>query len=146
MIGNTPFAFTLSGIIVDCPPYILRPLTCFAYCTGILRSELSINTIRANTTIRIATKIKMFHNWSISELNTPLNASRSAVPALDKIPTKMSNDTPLPMPWSVIFSPSQRVNIPPATKTNAIMVGTIHTGVPAPKASRLITQFSPPSP
>ena len=146
MIGSTPLLLTFIGIIVDWPPYILRPLTCFAYCTGILRSDESINTISANTTIKIATKIRMFQSWSMSELNTPWNAFNSAEPALDRIPTKMSSDTPLPIPWSVIFSPSQRVNIPPPIRIKQIMVGTIHTGVPSPNKSRLITQLSPPSP
>ncbi len=34
MTGMTPAWFTLSGRYVVVPPYILRPIIRFAYCTG----------------------------------------------------------------------------------------------------------------
>ena len=37
--GSTPERFTLIGRWLDCPPYILRPTTRLAYCTGIRRQN-----------------------------------------------------------------------------------------------------------
>ena len=38
----------------------------------------------------------------------------------DKIPTKINNDIPLPIPISVIFSPNQTVKIAPATNIHTL--------------------------
>ena len=43
--GMTPEPDILMGITEDCPPYILLPFTCFAYCTGIFLSERSTVTM-----------------------------------------------------------------------------------------------------
>ena len=51
MMGITPVLFSLMGSVEFCPPYIFRPTTFFAYCTGRRRSELVINTM--SITIRI---------------------------------------------------------------------------------------------
>ena len=40
----------------------------------------------------------------------------------DKIPTKINNDIPLPIPISVIFSPNQTVNIAPVVNINTMNV------------------------
>ncbi len=48
------------------------------------------------------------------------------VPADDKIPTKINNDNPFPIPCSVIFSPSQTVNIAPATNTDTTIIPVNH--------------------
>ena len=45
MIGITPDMLTLMGIWVDWPPYIFRPTTRFAYCTGMRRSASFMKTM-----------------------------------------------------------------------------------------------------
>ena len=45
MMGMTPPMFTFMGMWVDWPPYIFRPTTRLAYCTGMRRSELEMKTI-----------------------------------------------------------------------------------------------------
>ncbi len=47
MTGMTPAWFTLSGIYVEVPPYILRPTIRFAYCTGIRRCACSMKATKA---------------------------------------------------------------------------------------------------
>ena len=46
MMGMTPDMFTFMGMWVDWPPYIFRPTTRLAYCTGRRRSALEMNTIK----------------------------------------------------------------------------------------------------
>ena len=48
--------------------------------------------------------------------------------SLDKIPTAISKDIPLPIPFSVILSPNHTANIDPATKTRIVCV---HQKAPA---------------
>ena len=48
--GITPAVLTLSGRWVVCPPYIFRPTTRLAYCTGIRRWARSKKMITATTT------------------------------------------------------------------------------------------------
>ena len=45
MMGITPDMFTLMGMWVLWPPYIFRPTTRLAYCTGMRRSALVMNTM-----------------------------------------------------------------------------------------------------
>jgi len=54
MIGITPDMFTFTGMKVDWPPYILRPITRLAYCTGIRRSALVIMMIATISTRKSA--------------------------------------------------------------------------------------------
>ena len=61
MIGRTPDMLTLIGIKVDWPPYILRPTTRFAYCTGMRRSAfvmMMITTISAKNSTTISGTVK----------------------------------------------------------------------------------------
>ena len=46
MMGITPDMFTLMGMWLDWPPYIFRPTTRLAYCTGSRRSALEMNTMK----------------------------------------------------------------------------------------------------
>ena len=50
MIGITPAVFTRSGMCVFWPPYIFRPTTRFAYCTGIFRCACVIATTEPDIT------------------------------------------------------------------------------------------------
>ena len=61
MIGRTPDMFTLMGMKVDCPPYILRPTTFLAYCTGMRRSAvvmMMISTISARKSTTMSGTVK----------------------------------------------------------------------------------------
>ena len=117
IIGITPDAFTRIGINVVCPPYILLPLTCFAYCTVILLSPPSIKTMNAKSATTRIKNPKMFQSL-LGSVGTVLNAFRSEVPAVERIPTKMISDVPLPMPYSVILSPSHMtITLPPTRIT-----------------------------
>ena len=60
---------------------------------------------------------KMFQSL-LGSVGTVLNAFRSEVPAVERIPTKMISDVPLPMPYSVILSPSHMtITLPPTRIT-----------------------------
>ena len=50
MTGRTPDMFTFMGRVLLWPPYILRPTTFFAYCTGMRRSALVMTMITAIST------------------------------------------------------------------------------------------------
>ena len=132
MIGITPVAFTRTGINVDCPPYIFLPLICFAYCTGTLRSAVSINTIKPNITINATKNSNSSPSASkLAELNanTRVRLLKIEEPAVDSIPTKISIDNPLAIPKDVIFSPNQYVNIEPAISIRHTNVPTSHAGI-----------------
>src|SRR5207245_10912488 len=75
MTGITPPALTRKGRCVDCPPITLRPTTRLAYCTGILRSARSTNTMNA-TTDRKSTRLNSSHG-SISYAVIFLNKNNS---------------------------------------------------------------------
>ena len=47
MTGMTPAWLTFSGMYVEVPPYIRRPIMRFAYCTGIRRWACSMKTTAA---------------------------------------------------------------------------------------------------
>ena len=49
MTGITPAVLIRSGMWVDWPPYMRRPTTRLAYCTGILRWPSCIRTTAAVT-------------------------------------------------------------------------------------------------
>ena len=66
--GSTPLALIFSGMWVDWPPYILRPTTRLAYCTGTRRSPRSMKvtpTIKIRKTMMMPRKLPSW-NWEIS--------------------------------------------------------------------------------
>ena len=119
--GIMPAEFTLSGIWLcpDCRYILPARKTLFAYCTGIFRTASCIQTIDA--TSAIATAVSSSNpNRPMDELNTWF--SRPGMPAT--MPPKMMIEMPLPIPFSVISSPSQTRNIEPAVRAaSAVTVG-----------------------
>ena len=59
MTGMTPAMFTLIGMYVLVPPYILRPIMRLAYCTGTRRWDCSTKTTSAMMTRPIAITMSM---------------------------------------------------------------------------------------
>ena len=117
MIGMTPAIEIFSGMCVLCPPYIFRPTTRFAYCTGILRSASFIVTTKpiAMTAIaRIATNVTTDWKDTLSPENSVACNERIIAGPRETIPVKMISEIPLPIPFSVISSPSHIKNAVPA--------------------------------
>ena len=99
-----------------------RPTTRFAYCTGIRRWPPSTKTMKATTaTIKARSRIMA------SGVKTPqapvLNFSYRSRMARGKpttMPTKMMSDMPLPMPRSLICSPSHMMNAEPVVRVSTV--------------------------
>ena len=108
MTGMTPAWLTFSGMYVEVPPYIRRPIMRLAYCTGIRRWACSTNTtptMISRPAISTATNVvapRLCRIW------LPWAGSEAA------IEVKISTDMPLPMPRSVISSPSHMITAVPA--------------------------------
>ena len=117
IIGITFAAKSFKGMYWRAPPNCWPPTTRLAYCTGIFLVPCT-NNIAAQTTNRSITTstmnikrpppLKLFKRATNSWPNA---SGRRAI-----IPIMMINDTPLPMPLSVIRSPNQRINILPAAR------------------------------
>ncbi len=108
MTGMTPAWLTLSGMYVEEPPNILRPTIRRAYCTGIRRWACSMKMTAAMMIRPTAT--------TMLNVSQPL-VWRTAHSEAGKVATtwvKISSDMPLPMPRSVISSPSHMITAVPA--------------------------------
>ena len=117
MSGMTPLPEILMGMTVDCPPYILRPLTCLAYCTGMRRSARSTATMSAKMTTAMTQKTMMedgCRNRTGDVLAWIGDDDSSVRPAVEMMPRKMISEMPLPTPYSVMRSPSHMVSMAPA--------------------------------
>ena len=114
-MGITPAAFTFKGRYWRTPPYCLLPITLLACCTGILRVPCTRSTAKAITTTNTTSSIR-----NIIGPPAPFSPSftmNSCVIACGRramIPIIISIDIPLPIPLSVIRSPSHITNIEPA--------------------------------
>ena len=126
MTGMTPAWFTLSGMYVEVPPYILRPTIRLAYCTGIRRWACSMKATKAT----MATPDQEHHAeheacpWS--------GRSCSISPGMTAMTwVKIISDMPLPTPRSVISSPSHMMTAVPAVMMITIveMVNTESFGI-----------------
>ena len=114
--GMTPEEFTFIGMWVLWPPYILRPTMRLAYCTGTRRTPLSTNTMP--TIISSTPTITSGMNHAVTGLAiTDWMPVKTSPGKLAMIPTKISSDTPLPMPFSVMRSPIHMVKAVPAAST-----------------------------
>ena len=112
MIGITPAVLTRSGMCVLWPPYILRPTMRLAYWTGILRVACVMTTTAATTSTMIAAMITI---WMTPRLpaRTLSIACMTRFGTPPRMLTKMTSEMPLPMPNSVIFSPSHMTRMVP---------------------------------
>ena len=116
MIGITPAAFTFKGIYCLAPPYCLLPTILFAYCTGIFlvpcTKRIAAPITNNKNTISIINIIRpplLFATLDTTSCNKA--SGKRAI-----IPIKIINEIPLPIPLSVILSPSHKINILPAAK------------------------------
>ena len=126
MTGMMPAWFTLSGMYVELPPNILRPTIRRAYCTGIRRWACSMKMTAADDD-----QADEHHD---SRRPTSPGPSGPATWSLGKVATtwvKISSDMPLPMPCSVISSPSHMI-----TALLAVMVTTMTRNVAVPLLCR----------
>jgi len=120
MGGMTPDVLILRGRCVVCPPYILRPTMRLAYCTGILRCPVSMKTM-APTTATMKTARKMTARIPISPVATRRNVFRTPSGPRQTMPAKMMSEIPLPIPRSVICSPSHMMKAVPAVSVMTVM-------------------------
>ena len=123
MTGITPPEFTLSGRCVDCPPMILRPTTRLAYCTGMRRSLRSTKTMNATTATISTISISMAGTVNAPHAWDETFSARSITPRgrPTTMPAKISSDMPLPIPRSVICSPSHMMNTLPVVSVNIVI-------------------------
>ena len=96
------------------PPYIRLPTMRLAYCTGMRRWPCSTNTTlammaRPNRQTPANTRPPLDMIWR------PSAGIRAAMPV------KISRDMPLPMPRSVICSPSHMMTPVPAVMTSTVI-------------------------
>ena len=139
IIGITPEAFNFNGI--NClapniffsysPEAVLR-----AYWTGIFLTAITSSTLSSIITNQIT-----------SSISTNINEDEANSCANDKgnvaiIPTIINIDIPLPIPLSVIFSPSHIANTQPVTRMiveetkNIGVLPSIKAAEGTPKASK----------
>ncbi len=99
--------FTFTGMKVDWPPYILRPTTRLAYCTGIRRSALVIMMIATISTRKSAiiktTETMLEKLYSFRRIYRP-NPTTAEGPR-ETMPEKRMSEMPFPIPFSSIRSP-----------------------------------------
>src|SRR5262245_4978604 len=112
MIGITPAVFTRSGMWVLAPPYIRRPTIRFAYWTGIFRVAWVMAMTAAMTSTIIVSTNSIVNSDTVParRLSTALMIVLGTRPMML---TKMMSEMPLPMPCSVIFSPSHMTKMVP---------------------------------
>ena len=113
MIGITPAVLTRSGMCVLCPPYMRRPTMRLAYCTGILRVACVMTTTAATTATMITIMPASPRSVSVPAWKF-WNVSSRPGGRPPRMLTKMISEMPLPMPNSVIFSPSHITRMVPA--------------------------------
>ena len=118
--GMTPPVFTFSGMCVLDPPYIRRPTTRLAYWTVTRRLPRSMKMIAAMTATKNTrrSRIRMRPIWPV--LIWP-SVAMTARGSCATIPAKMMSDIPLPMPRSVICSPSHMMNVVPVVSVSTVI-------------------------
>ena len=132
IIGITPPEFTFKGRWLDWPPIMRRPTMRRALWMGMRRSLRSTKTMKAttaampatsNSTMRkvIAPQAPVWTFW----MRSPTPRGRPAT-----MPAKISRLMPLPMPRSVICSPSHMMKAVPV-----VSVSTVKRMKPGPDAA-----------
>jgi len=118
--GITPEVLIFNGRWVLCPPYILRPTTRLAYCTGMRLCPCSTKMMKPTTpTINKSKSTAM--KICISPVDSRRNVFAIAAGRRQTIPAKMIRDIPLPMPRSVICSPSHMIKAVPAVRVITVI-------------------------
>ena len=112
--GMMPAWLTLSGMYVEEPPNIWRPTMRLAYCTGMRRWACSMKMTPATTTrptiVTMRNVVQPF--CCLMSHSAPGNVATTWV--------KMRIDMPLPMPRSVMSSPSHMMTAVPETIVSTI--------------------------
>ncbi len=111
----------------DVPPaYILRPTARWAYCTGILRcacvTAMTPATTPTSSRIKATAWPMLYCDWMPAPGK---NMSCKPVIACGNratMPTVMTSEMPLPMPRSVICSPSHINSIVPTVIINTVLM------------------------
>ena len=116
MIGITLAAFTFKGIYCLAPPYCLLPTIFFAYCTGIFLVPCTKRIANAITTSRTTSSIKNITRPPVLSVIREINSWNKDCGRRAMIPIMIISEIPLPIPLSVILSPSHKINILPAAK------------------------------
>ena len=113
--GITPAWLTFSGMYVEDPPNCLRPTIRRAYCTGIRRCACSMKMTAAITTRPTRTTSEnTSYPWVCL-------IPHSAAGNVEITEVKMRIDIPLPMPRSVMSSPSHMMTAVPAVIVMTMM-------------------------
>ena len=127
MGGITPAVFTRSGKCVDWPPYIFRPTWRLAYWMGMRRWARSMKTTPMSTaTIKITRARAMNRLMSPSLMSWKDFTRAPGMPTT--IPEKIIREIPLPIPFSVICSPSHMMSTVPAVRVSMVMMRKVQPG------------------
>ena len=124
MTGMTPAWLTFSGMYVDVPPYIRRPIIRLAYWTGIRRCACSMKTTKKMTSRTSAITRENLPQPLLILICQPSLGSRAM------IEVKIRTDMPLPTPRSVISSPSHMTTPVPAVIVMTSVVSVSQLGSP----------------
>ena len=121
MMGITPAELIRRGMKLFCPSRTRpRPMTFRGICTGSFRDAMVMATTPA--TMAIITTIRM---TSFGQLITPDSVASQVDTMAPGKPSmmekKISSEAPLPMPCSVICSPSHMMNRAPVVRTSVVL-------------------------
>jgi hypothetical protein len=115
--GITPTELTRSGRCVRWPPYIFRPMMRREYSMGMRRWPRSKNTIVMTDAITSTVAMSSDVGWICpSAVNCQVCARFDGKSAT--MPAKMISEMPLPMPRSVICSPSHMMKAVPVARVS----------------------------
>ena len=114
IIGITFAAFTFKGMYCLAPPYCLLPTIFFAYCTGIFLVPCTRRMANAMTSNRTTSSIRNITKPPVLSVIREINSWNKDCGKRAIIPTIIIKEIPLPIPLSVILSPSHKINILPA--------------------------------
>jgi hypothetical protein len=117
--GITPELLILSGKWVLCPPYMRRPTTRLAYWTGIRRCPCSTKMM-IPTTATMSTSSVITRKMPISPVDNSWKVWPMATGIRQTMPEKMMSEIPLPIPRSVICSPSHMMKAVPAVRVMTV--------------------------
>ena len=128
MIGITPDELIRSGMKVFCPSRIRpRPITLRGIWMGMRRAATVTATVPATTSTMIASTSS--RTGSVSERALSASNVRSVSGQIrSTIEKKIRRLAPLPMPRSVICSPSHMMNTPPVERVSTVVMRNPHPG------------------
>ena len=123
MMGITPPEFTFNGKWLDWPPIMRRPTMRRALWMGMRRSLRSTKTMKATTAAMPATSSSTTRKVIGPQASVWTFWTRSTTPRgrPATMPAKISRLMPLPMPRSVICSPSHMMNAVPAVSVSTVI-------------------------